>query len=144
MGENNSKTTIYTKNVLTNKVVEVGPIRDIEVSEESNNNGIGIGIDCDKEFTGNFTIEDKGFADGLFNLFFEKKISSKRFKKLLMSVGVQRNDAELLVSIKRAGNKNKCFRMIEFETIFEYLDSKEFEKDFINYIEIKEGKICQI
>lgn len=139
MGENNSKTTIYTKNVLTNKVVEVGPIRDIEVSEESNNDGIGIGIDCDKEFTGSFTIEDKGFADGLLNLFFGKKISSKRFKKLLMSVGFQRNDAELLVSIKKSRNK-KCFRMIEFETIFEYIDSEEFEKDFINYMKIKEGK----
>lgn len=137
MGENNSKTTIYTKNVLTNKVVEVGPIRDIEVSEESNNDGIG--INCNEEFTGSFTIEDKGFADGLLNLFFGKKISSKRFKKLLMSVGFQRNDAELLVSIKKSRNK-KCFRMIEFETIFEYIDSEEFEKDFINYMKIKEGK----
>ena len=142
MEENNSKTTIYAKNVLTNKVVEVGPVRNIEISKESNNDEIG--INCNEEFTGSFTIEDKGFVDGLFNLFFGKKISSKRFKKLLMSVGLQRNDAELLVNIKRARNKNKSFRMIEFETILEYLNSKEFEEDFINYIKIKEGKICQI
>lgn len=142
MEKNNSKATIYAKNVLTNKVVEVEPVRNIEISEESNNDEIG--INCNEKFTGSFTIEDKGFVDGLFNLFFGKKISSKRFKKLLMSVGLQRNDAELLVNIKRARNKNKSFRMIEFETILEYLNSKEFEEDFINYIKIKEGKICQI
>lgn len=44
-----------------------------------------------------------------------KKYSKKRFKKLLMSYGIQRNDAEIFASI--AGDKKSCIMRNDFGLI---------------------------
>lgn len=44
-----------------------------------------------------------------------KKYSKKRFKKLLMSYGIQRNDAEIFASI--AGEKKSCISRNDFGLI---------------------------
>ena len=44
-----------------------------------------------------------------------KKYSKKRFKKLLMSYGIQRNDAEIFATI--AGDKKSCIMRNDFGLI---------------------------
>ena len=44
-----------------------------------------------------------------------KKYSKKRFKKLLMSYGIQRNDAEIFATI--AGDKKSCIMRNDFDLI---------------------------
>ena len=44
-----------------------------------------------------------------------KKYSKKKFKKLLMSYGIQRNDAEIFASI--AGDKKSCIHRNDFGLI---------------------------
>lgn len=61
----------------------------------------------------NKTYEEKGYTAELEIKL--KKYSKKKFKKLLMSQGIQRNDAEIFATI--AGDKKSCIMRNDFGLI---------------------------
>lgn len=82
---------------------EIGPVQEVSFTEEKN-----------EEFN---KLEDLYNETG-FTAELEiklKKYSKKRFKKLLMSYGIQRNDAEIFATI--AGDKKSCIHRNDFGLI---------------------------
>lgn len=85
---------------------EIGPVQEISFTEEEENNKKEWDkleeLYNTKEYTAEFEIK-------------LKKYSKKRFKKLLMSYGIQRNDAEIFTTI--AGDRKSCLTRDDFGLI---------------------------